>query len=389
MATIRVTDVSDVLVGLPELRPFSPPDAMRGDLFICANGFEPRVLTIPELLGGSGAKFNRTAYFSYSTNSEDNEVMRPRLASALQSMSAGDRPLEIEEERAGTTVRELLEDLRSVGGRPSVCVDISAASNRLIMIVLKAALESPVDVDLTILYSEAGLYHPTLDEHAANKAQWSVERFGGLEWGVGDVVVASDEFPGYHVDQLPDFVMIIAGYNRDRVRAVISHADPSLLPRASEPVRNGATSLADDGDAPTLRHAREHVAWLLGTPHMPEDAWRRDAQREIHDIDSTALERNVSTFDYRETIRVLESLYEPRRGDYRFSLTPMGSKMQAVGASLFCYLRPDVRVLFAKPRQYNASLYSEGCKATWKLECGSVHAIRALLERLDSAILVD
>lgn len=388
MPRIHVCSMSEVLAQLPALQPWQRDASVAGDLLVCANGFEPRAVTVTEALVGGRSRFSRTAYVSYSTNVTDNEALRQRLVGALREVDASGEPLEIHESRVGSVLKGLLNELpEAVGAIPKVFIDVSVASNRLIMLMIRAAIECARDVDVTVLYSEAGVYHPTQQEHAANKQTWTTDRFGGLEWGVGDVDVASDEYPGYHIDQLPDFVVVIPGYNRDRVRAVISHADPALLPPSSDTYRRGGATKTDGAEE--RERDEQHVAWLLGEPHLPEDLWRREAQREIHNIEPRALEIGVSTFDYRDTIRVLEGLYEQRRGVARFSLSPMGSKMQAVGAALFCHMRPDVRVLFAKPQQYNAAQYSEGCKATWMLELGPMSALKREMLRVDLIRLVD
>jgi len=107
-------------------------------------------------------------------------------------------------------------------------------------------------------------------------------------------------------------------------------------------------------------------------PHHEQDRWRLAAMKRINAIPQDAPQVEVSTFDYKDTLRVLERLHGELSGSYTITLSPLGSKMQALGTALFCYMHPDVRIIFSTPREYNAAQYSKGCKAVWKIEFGSL-----------------
>jgi hypothetical protein len=222
---------------------------------------------------------------------------------------------------------------------------------------MKVLLE--FDIKLVILYSEAAAYYPTKEQALKDASRESDEEAGDLYKGVSSVTV-SDEHPGYHVEQLPDCLMLFPGFTADRSRAVISEVDASLL--------------LEPGDK---------VVWLLGVPHLECDLWRLDIMRQANGIRETAPQLQVQTFDYRDSMRKLEAIYQERVGWYKITLSPMGSKMQALGAALFCHSRPDVRVVFATPKEYNASRYSEGCKARWKVDFGRLGSLRKVLQDLD------
>ena len=67
---------------------------------------------------------------------------------------------------------------------------------------------------------------------------------------------------------------------------------------------------------------------------------------------------------------------------YTITLSPLGSKMQALGTALFCYMHPDVRVIFSTPKEYNATQYSKGCKEVWKLDFGPLSELRRRLDQV-------
>jgi hypothetical protein len=239
----------------------------------------------------------------------------------------------------------------------AILVDISVMANRLVMKVMKALLEQ--NRRIILLYSEAATYHPTEEEYRSSPDQWSSDSSLGLERGVSNVAV-SEDYPGYHLDQLPDCILIFPSFKRERGLAVIGRVDPALT--------------VGSGDS-------DKVVWFLGVPHRDENHWRLAAMREINGVQSEALQYEVDTFDYREALRKLEHVYLERVGEYRFSLAPMGSKMQAIGAGLFAYLHRDVAVVFATPLEYNGAQYSEGCLDRWMVDFGNISRIR---NRLDS-----
>lgn len=180
----------------------------------------------------------------------------------------------------------------------------------------------------------------------------------GLERGVGNLETSID-YPGYHLDQLPDCLVLFPSFNGDRSKAVLSAVDPSLLTSPGK-----------------------KVYWLLGLPHLEKDRWRISAMEMINEIPKGSLQIEVSTFDYKESIRVLESIYAEVGERYNLTLSPLGSKLQSLGTALFCYLHPEVRVLLATPREYNATRYSDGCKAIWKIDFGITTELLDVLNKV-------
>jgi hypothetical protein len=81
-------------------------------------------------------------------------------------------------------------------------------------------------------------------------------------------------------------------------------------------------------------------------------------------------------------------IYAERCETFNMTVSPLGSKLQALGTSLFCYMHPDVRVMTAIPKIYNAALYSEGCAAIWHLDFGETSSVREQLESVGT-IAVD
>ncbi len=361
MAKLSFYELADVVADLEAIEALevqslvtSSPD----DIFLCALGFEPRCLELPGRLAAAGFRTRRAAYFKYGTNLDDNAINLQQLEGHLREISPHVDPIEVDVPDFPSRLRALL-DLVICGAPakpPCITLDLSVAANRLILRCMKVLLE--YDICVRIIYSEASTYHPTKEEYDRNPEQWANEDLLGLERGVGDVTPSMD-YPGHALDPLPDSLILFACFKGERSKAVISFVDPSLLTTASK-----------------------KIVWLLGEPHLAENRWRLDAMKKINEIGDEWRQYEVSTFDYKETIRILEALYTEMSDRYRITLSPLGSKMQALGGSLFCYMHPDVRVILSTPKEYNSAQYSEGCRDVWKIDLGALEKLRCCLNRV-------
>ena len=358
MAHARRIELSEIIGRLPDIREFNAsagPEYGPDDLFICALGFEPRCLTLPKLLADSGYRSSRVVILEYDTNVEENEVNRQDLAKHLSVISQNVQPLSLSNPDYPNELRGILASISEAvpGGRGRVTFDLSVAANRIVVTSMAVLCEA--EADLNVLYSEAATYHPTKDEYESEPSAWRDESELGLERGVGDVR-PSREFPGLHFDQLPDAIILFPTFKAERSRAVVAFVDPSL------------TGVKGD-----------QMVWLVGVPHLQENRWRIEALKEINGLDDRDVQYEISTLDYKKTLSRLESIYDRLSDSYKLTLSPIGSKMQALGSSLFSYIHPDTRIVFAIPNEYNAAQYSQGCRETWIIEFGPLSDLRDLL----------
>lgn len=360
MAHIQQIQLRDILSQLPKIEPLDVESDLLGkedDLFLGALGFEDRCLSIPELIAKTKRyKCTEAIYFEYATNVNDNEVNKPRLLQALQDFSTAVNPMSCDEDNFPTNLRTTLSRICNEGRTPSVIFDISVCTSKLLLLALKVLLE--FDLSLRILYSEAEVYHPTREEYESDPEKWTTEEGFGLAIGVS-AVIPSVEHPGYRRDMLQEVMVVFPTFKPERAKAIIAEIDESLIMKP-----------------------KDRVIWIVGNPHLPEDHWRVDAVREINKITASAPSYEVSTFYYEETLKTLERIYQPRDCKYHVTLSPLGSKMQSLGIALFCYMRHDVSIVFATPKEYNARQYSEGYKAVWQIDFGNLTTIRDILDRV-------
>jgi hypothetical protein len=361
---LRVVPVEDVVALVPDLVRLDARVPADFDVLICALGFEQRCVGIAASLAETGCSSATAIMLTYATNAEDNRRRQSELEGYLVSLGAAVSELEVDDPGFNRRLREALGAVAKPDDRPlRVALDISVASSQAVMRVVHELLRA--DCDLEVLYAEAESYFPLRAEYENDPEAWSDEDRLNLERGVLTVEFSS-EYPGDHDAQLPHVVVLFPGFSRDRTRRILAKVDAEFI--------------IDFDHAP--------VIWMLGVPPREASKWRRDAVREVQGIPMGHDQHEVSTFDPRETLLVLEGVYARCGLDRNLTLSPMGSKMQALGAALFCYARPDIRVAFARPAEYNASRYSIGIGPLWSLSLGDTLALRRALRRVGTVELL-
>jgi len=313
-----------------------------------ALGFEDRALAVLDALLGAGCSVGTVAVIKYATNQDDNNLNWSQMSDRLEKLCPRD-PMILQ---AGQGLAHDLRGLLSLSGsRTRVIFDISVASNDVIIEALGALLDC--DVRLMLVYSEAAIYRPTEEEFEQERDRFLASGEMGLDDGVLDVTVAGEN-TGTPSPNLPHSLIIFPGFSRDRVRAIVSQLDSDWI-------------IAPEFAA---------LTWMVGLPPHKDLVWRREAIYEIHDVKGTSGNaHDVSTFDYRETLRALDDAYTSPEYEANIAIAALGSKMQAVGISLFCRARPDVSVYLARPRAYNAGSYTQGVRSMWQLDLDATEAL--------------
>ena len=170
-------------------------------------------------------------------------------------------------------------------------------------------------------------------------------------------MIPSPEYPGTP-RQNPDLIIAFPTFKPERTNAIITYIDESLLIR---PEKN--------------------LIWIVGDPHMDSERKekRKEMIRRINNISEESTSYEISTLDYKATLRILEHVYRNYHLNNHINISALGSKMQSLGIALFCFIRPEVSVYLAVPKKYNPSQYSEGCKDTWIINLGDLDITRQFL----------
>ena len=358
---VNELELADISNGLPDIIPLNCKKEFSEkeyNIYFCALGFEERCLAIPEQLADTKHfKCKQAVYFEYSTNMEDNEVNKPRLIHAFQKFANSWDSLPCDVEDFTKNLRVFLNQTVKSWENPKIIFDISVCSSKLLISTMKVLFE--FDIYLQIVYSEAETYHPTLEEFEKDSEKWMSEENFGIARGVGKVI-PSPEHPGTRREN-PDIIIAFPTFKPERTKAIITYIDESLSIRPEK-----------------------RIIWIVGDPHMDEEtkSKRKDIIRKINEISEESPSYEVSTFNYKKTMEVLEQIYRYKNFDFHINISALGSKIQSLGISLFCYIRPDVPVYLAIPKEFNPIQYSEGCKEIWIIDFVKLSELRGTLNRV-------
>lgn len=217
-----------------------------------------------------------------------------------------------------------------------ILVDISGMSKFLIAVILQEL--SSVDSLVEIVYAEAETYHPSREKFEEIKNSPTEESPVFLTSDVYKIVTTSSlssmSMPGY-----PSIMVAFSTFNYQELMALL----------------NEVTS--------------ERLIVLEGKPHDDSDDWRLDAikwiNRKIDDYIS--IDRIVlSTFDYIETLKTFENIYEEYGDTHKLIVAPTGSKLQSVGVFLFKQIHPDTQLVYPVTKRFSDE-YTLGHKALWSI----------------------
>lgn len=228
---------------------------------------------------------------------------------------------------------------------------------------MKALME--LDLDITLVYSEASEYSPTREEweEVARKATQEnsmfAESFENAEFqtiGVDDVY-ASSLFSEMNSGNRPTIFVAVPNFSAGRMNALVT--------------RDQEINKTSD------------CFWLIGEPPSSENEWRIEAVRttnNLRTVDPSNV-RLVSTLHYKEMLKALEDIWVETRHSYYMSIGTLGSKMQHVGTYFFLCLHKDVGLLLTEPKSFRTERYSSGLCQTWQICLGETRLLRDVLEK--------
>jgi hypothetical protein len=216
----------------------------------------------------------------------------------------------------------------------SILIDISAMSKMLIMLILQ--LIRKTNRKVIIAYSEATIYHPTIEEFQAKKELKGTTDF-----------LTSDVFRILHVTSLssssmqghPILLIAYPTFNHKEIVALHNELSPNCM------------------------------LLILGMPHEKHNEWRLEAIKEINskildDPDYCREIMTLSTFDYISNTLKLEEIYQKYKYTHRILLAPTGSKFQTIACFMFKQLHPDVQIVYPATEYFSGD-YTDGCKTIW------------------------
>lgn len=319
------------------------------DLYIGAMGFEERTAEAAAALVRRGVRVKNAILFEFDRYYKATEKRRTNYEQIISQLTSGksyrpmNAPVGIQDPIFAERLKDLLETLvRS--GSANILFDITSCPSLILSESLTVLLNS--SCNLTVLYSEAVQYFPTLDEWKSGNVKpygWRVRGpFAGVKFVAKPPILQADD-----TGELPVLLVLFPTFNTERADGVLAEVEPASR------------------------------IWLFGKPHdLSKNSYRIDMAKSfaapiMHPGDKWGL---VTTFDYRTTLLPLAGIYSENRFSYRIVITPHGSKMQTLGVNLFAAAH-QVSLVFAMPKTYEPDRYSRGCVGVWGIPLGETRSL--------------
>jgi len=217
-----------------------------------------------------------------------------------------------------------------------IVLDISVMSKYMIMQIMSLLKEYTGDV--RIVYTEPTYYAPTKED--CEKSIDEQKNAILLPSAGVQNIVRTPLLTSLIMQQSPSLLVSFLSFNEQLIRALLFECTPS------------------------------RVLLVNGVPPHPYSAWRENAMNDIHKHiikeyshdnkidDGELLIKKTSTLYYAETFKLLADIYNEFNKDYRIIVSPTGSKMQALGASLIKNCCDDIHIEYPTPESYYVEGYS-------------------------------
>lgn len=326
----------------PQLQKSSSTLTVTDALITCA-GFEDRALAFLESAVNANSRGFLVVGIDYRPEVAENRMSKFDELAAR----AGARTRRITYERQEPeSSREILAPAADA---ERIFVDISGMSRLLIVQLVAAGVREGLLHKMVVIYTEAQEYPPTRAE-------------------VEDRLAGEEDYLG------------ILNFISSGVFAITIVPELSTVSMQGQPIR----LIAFPSFNPTQFAAvcaeiqASFFSIVNGVPPRQDYSWRRTAIRKLNNIDSIREkeEYDVSTLDYRETLRLLLDLYRQHGAVEKFVISPTGSKMQSVAVGLACGFLRDLQIVYPTPRSFpTPSNYTTGVTATYWLSLEPFSAV--------------
>jgi hypothetical protein len=227
----------------------------------------------------------------------------------------------------------------------NIVVDISGMSKMLIMILLHN-LKMIYKNILYVLYSEAEIYHPTLQEYNKEMKN-SIPKMSIPIFLTSEIykIITTPSLSSVSMQGYPILLITYPTFNY--LELITLHIEISP----------------------------QKMILIEGEPLNTKDKWRLNAIKEINKtfIDSSDVNSEscvLTTFDHIPNLQYLQELYKKYRYTHKILLSPTGSKLQTIACHIFKQLYPEIQIVYPVTKAFIGE-YSEGCRRLWGLDLSS------------------
>lgn len=314
----------------------------RDALVVCA-GFEDRALAFLRRIADGGSRGFKITEIDYIPEVAENRIDELRAVARTTESSLTALPYRrTNPESVDAILGTLVEAER-------LYIDVSGMSRLLIVQLVASVVRTGALSRTSVIYTEAAEYPPTEEQVRVTLADHADYRkvLSFISSGVVGLTIAP-ELSTVAMQGQPVRVIAFPSFNAAQFATVCAEINAAAF---------------------TI---------LNGSPPLPENGWRREAIRGLNGLDGLhdKDEVDVSTLDYRDTLRVVLDTYAQYGATQKLIVAPTGSKMQSVAVGLAVGFLRDLQVVYPTPKHFpNPSNYTTGVRATSHLSLARFAAV--------------
>lgn len=323
---------------LPPIKHFDFRSVPHIRVYIAAAGFEDRATAVLDRCILENAMVEKAFLIEYKPHGDPRNRVS-EFMDKLRQIGASVSCIAYDRRNPQEFQTRCLSLFRSIDSS-EVIVDISGMSKFLIMVVLQSLRK--VQNELTIVYAEADIYHPTKEEfERETKKSGTTPDF--LTTGVYDILTVSS-LSSVSMQGYPILMLAFPTFNHFEIAALHNEFSP------------------------------QNMILLEGEPHEEQDKWRLQGIREVNknalsSPDYASESKVLSTFDYRSNVEAFEEIYRRYSYSHKILVSPTGSKLQTLAVFMFKQLHPDIQIVYPITEAFIGE-YSEKCRALWAIHLG-------------------
>jgi hypothetical protein len=337
---------------LPNLHPTECLALRRGEVFVCASGFEERVLAFPGIIEPTAAPKSKAIILGYLPHEKENRLAQ--INDLLCARGCDTTCLPYNRHDPGSFDAAFRTNLTDLDAE-AVCLDVSGMSRLAILIIMDVVRE--MNLPLRVAYAEAREYAPSQGDFEKAKAAGSQHiPTSFIHTGVYDVLHVA-RLSSIRMQNHATLLIAFDSFNEALCQALVNVINPARF------------------------------VLINGRPPRNELGWREDATAHVHQRlrREWSIEKDndpakvTSTLWYQETYQLLVDLYWKFSDRHRIILAPTGSKMQTIGCYLLRAVHDDVHMEYPTVQGFFADKYSTGVRETWIVDFGRLADFAAKL----------
>jgi hypothetical protein len=314
-------------------------------LFIGAYGFEPRSLGWINFYSGHGEILKKALIIKYKNPKGKNKIQQMKKALDICGVR---EILEIKyDTKAPYNFNEMLSGAFKSHKEniDEVVVDISALTKLAILVCLSILRD--FKGILRIVYSEAQSYSPAKEEY--EKSKKDMQMFMKFPSRGFDSIVRLKCMSSIRMQGQPVIMVAFTSFNEQLVSSILRTITPHRLIFINRKL------------------PREDFKWR---EHATQEI-HKDLIEEYHNDnpidDSGLLSRVASTLYYKDTIEIIENIYNDYGLHERIICAATGTKMQTVGLFFCKIMHPDLHIEYPTPDSYFDKGSSEGVRKVYEI----------------------